>query len=65
MENAMDTMDAEAIELPEAVIQAYLRLVELNLGSWKPQVAAWLHSEEAEPSLKELLIMVPCSPTVH
>lgn len=61
----MDTMDAEAIELPEAVIQAYLRLVELNLGSWKPQVAAWLHSEEAEPSLKELLIMVPCSPTVH
>jgi hypothetical protein len=55
----------ESIELPEAAIHAYLRLIELNLGSWKPQVAEWLHSEEAEAPLKELLAMVPCSPTVH
>jgi hypothetical protein len=53
------------LELPEASIQAYLRLMELNLGSWKPHVAAWLHSQEAEEPLKHLLVMVPCSPTVH
>ena len=51
--------------LPEASIQAYLQLIALNLGSWKPQVAEWLHSEDAAPELKELLAMVPCSPTVH
>jgi hypothetical protein len=58
-------MDMEAFELPDASIQAYLRLMELNLGSWRPQVAAWLHSREAEAPLKELLTMVPCSPTLH
>ena len=57
--------DGIAEQLPEASIQAYLRLMELNLGSWRPQVAAWLHSQEAEAPLKELLTMVPCSPTLH
>ncbi len=51
--------------LPTESIQAYLELLELNLGAWKPQVAQWLHSEDAEDSLKELLAIVPCSPTVH
>ena len=55
----------ETVEIPEPVLHAYLRLIELNFGSWKPQVAAWLHSPEAEASLKELLAMVPCSPTLH
>jgi hypothetical protein len=55
----------DTIELPEAAIHAYLRLIELNFGSWKPQVAEWLHSEEAEAPLRELLAMVPCSPTLH
>jgi hypothetical protein len=55
----------DTIELPVASIEAYLRLMELNLGSWRPQVAAWLHSQEAEAPLKELLTMVPCSPTLH
>ncbi len=55
-------MDAD---LPLASIQAYLRLMELNLGSWRPHVAEWLHSEEAEEPLKQLLVMVPCSPTIH
>jgi hypothetical protein len=55
----------DQIELPDAAIQAYLQLIELNLGSWRPQVAEWLHSQEAEAPLKELLIMVPCSPTLH
>lgn len=51
--------------LPTAAIQAYLELLELNLGAWKPQVSEWLHSEDAEDSLKQLLAIVPCSPTVH
>ena len=50
---------------PEAVIQAYRRLIQLNMESWKPEVNDWLHSEEAEPVLEELLAMVPCSGTVH
>jgi hypothetical protein len=58
-------MDMEPFELPAASIQAYIRLMELNFGSWRPQVAAWLHSQEAEAPLKELLTMVPCSPTLH
>jgi hypothetical protein len=59
------SMDTKTIELPEASIEAYLRLMELNLGAWRPHVAAWLHSQEAEAPLKELLTMVPCSPTLH
>jgi hypothetical protein len=55
----------DTTELPDAAIHAYLRLMELNMASWKPQVAEWLHSEDAEPSLKQLLVMVPCSPTLH
>jgi len=50
---------------PEAVIQAYRRLIQLNMESWKPEVNNWLHSEEAEPVLEKLLAMVPCSGTVH
>ncbi len=50
---------------PEAVIQAYQRLIQLNMESWKPEVADWLHSEDAEPVLKELLAIVPCSVTLH
>jgi hypothetical protein len=52
-------------QVPEAVIQAFKRLVQLNLESHKPEVADWLHSEDAEPELKALLEMVPCSPTFH
>ena len=62
-ENAMD--GTEKIELPDAAIQAYLRLIELNLAGWRPHVAEWLHSEAAEAPLKELLSLVPCSPTLH
>lgn len=58
-------MDITETDLPDAAVHAYLRLLELNLGSWKPTVAEWLHSEDAEPSLKQLLVLVPCSPTLH
>ncbi len=49
----------------QAAILAYQRLLQLNWESWKPEVADWLHSEDAEPVLKELLVAVPCSATVH
>ena len=49
----------------EAVIRAYQRLIQLNMESWKPEVTDWLHSEEAEPELKALLEIVPCSTTIH
>ena len=52
-------------QVPEAVIQAFQKLIQLNMESWKPEVADWLHSEDAEPELKELLEMVPCSITIH
>jgi hypothetical protein len=55
----------ETTELPDVAIHAYLKLIELNLAAWKPQVAEWLHSEDAELPLRELLAHVPCSPTVH
>jgi hypothetical protein len=55
----------EREQLPDFAIKAYLDLVALNMGSWRPEVAKWLHSEDAEPSLRSLLAAVPCSPTVH
>jgi hypothetical protein len=51
--------------VPSAVINAHLRLMALNFQSWKPDVEKWLHSEEAEESLQELLAHVPCSSTLH
>ncbi len=53
------------MEIPAASVQAYLRLLELNLTTWKADVETWLHSDEARPELRELLAFVPCSPTVH
>jgi len=55
----------ERIHWTAAVVQAYLQLIQLNLALWRPQVAEWLHSEEAKPSLEKLLLAVPCSPTIH
>ena len=55
----------ELIDLPQAVINAHFRLIALNMGSWKPEIDEWLHSEEAESDLQELLANVPCSPTIH
>lgn len=62
--NAETKMEASAL-LPDAAIHAYLKLIELNLASWQPEVAEWLHSEDAKTQLRELLANVPCSPTVH
>ena len=51
--------------LDDTAIQAYLQLMALNMRSWKPDVAAWLHSDAGTHALGQLLIVVPCSPTVH
>ena len=55
----------EQQRLPDEAIHAYLELIELNMRSWRPEVAAWLHSEDAKLALRELLAAVPCSPTLH
>jgi hypothetical protein len=55
----------ETHALHQSAIHAYLELMALNLGSWRPEVAAWLHSADAESALRALLVAVPCSPTVH
>lgn len=54
-----------AVELPASALHAYFKLIELNLAAWKPQVAEWLHSDDAQGQLKELLENVPCSATIH
>ena len=56
-------MDAESVS--PAGIFAHFRLMQLNFESWKPGVDEWLHSEEAEASLHELLLNAPCSTTLH
>jgi hypothetical protein len=51
--------------LDDAAIQAYLQLIALNMRSWQPDVAAWLHSDAGNAALGQLLVIVPCSPTLH
>lgn len=55
----------EQQNLNVAAIQAYLELVSLNMKSWRPEVAQWLHSEDAKGKLEQLLAVVPCSETIH
>ena len=52
-------------DLPTASIEAYRQLMALNLQLYKPEVVDWLHSEEAEPALTQMLLYVPCSETLH
>ena len=57
--------DMERQQLPDVAIHAYLKLIELYMASWKPQVSEWLHSGAAEAPLRQLLEHVPCSATIH
>ena len=50
---------------PPASVYAWQQLQDLNLQLNKPDVADWLHSEEASPVLATLLANVPCSVTEH
>ena len=63
----MDHENRQLVAGPDvqAAVVAYQKLLQLNWQVWKPEVAAWLHSEDAEPVLKELLVAVPCSATLH
>ena len=55
----------ETETLNQAAVHAYFELIALNMRSWQPDVAAWLHSDQSAAALGQLLAMVPCSPTVH
>ena len=55
----------ESTGLPAVAVHAYFKLIELNMTSWRPQVAEWLHSAAAEEPLRELLTHVPCPATIH
>ena len=58
-------METTTNQAPQAVILAYQQLIKLNLELYKPEVADWLHSEEAEPVLKAMLVHVPCAGNIH
>lgn len=51
--------------LNDEAIHAYLELIALNMRAWRPEVSAWLHSEEGSDALGRLLAVVPCSPSIH
>ena len=51
--------------LKTEAIQAYLELLALNMRVWRPEVSAWIHSEEGADALGKLLAAVPCSPSIH
>ena len=51
--------------IPAASVEAWRQLYALNLQLYKPEVMDWLHSEEAEPVLQQILVNVPCSDTLH
>lgn len=52
-------------QISPASVFAYQQLLELNTQAWTPEIAEWLHSEEAEPLLSQILLNVPCSLTLH
>jgi len=51
--------------LPAVSVEAWRQLVSLNLQHHRPEVADWLHSDDAAPVLQQLLANVPCAGTVH
>ena len=52
-------------QVPPASVFAYRPLLELNTQVRTPEMTEWLHSQEAEPLLAQILIDVPCSVTLH
>ena len=51
----------ETVFAHEEVMRAHFTLLAINFASWKPDVKQWLHSEDSEGSLKELLQHAPCT----
>jgi hypothetical protein len=52
-------------QVTDEVLEAWYELMQLNLTSHQPKVTAWLHSEDADPVLKQLLVKVPCEGLMH
>ena len=46
-------------------MEAYQLLIHLNLELHKPEIRAWLHSEESAPELREMLENLPCLGETH
>jgi len=55
------SMEPTSNQLPVEVVNAWYQLMQLNLTSHQPKVTEWLHSEDADPVLKQLLVNVPCA----
>ena len=51
--------------IPAASVEAWRQLLAINLQLCKPEVTDWLHSEEAEPVLQQILVNIPCSEILH
>ena len=58
MKTREDTM--ESIFIHEEAMKAQLALLAINFSSWRPDINRWLHSEDSETSLREMLQYVPC-----
>jgi len=58
-------MEPTSHQLPAEAVNAWYQLMQLNLTSHQPKVVEWLHSEDADPVLKQLLVHVPCAGAVH
>jgi hypothetical protein len=58
-------MEPTSNQLPPEAVNAWYQLMQLNLTSHQPQFMEWLHSENADPVLKQLLVNVPCAGAVH
>ncbi len=51
----------ESIFVHEEIMKAQLALLVINFSSWKPDISQWLHSEDSETSLREMLQYAPCT----
>lgn len=51
----------ESIFVHEGAMKAQLALLAINFSSWRPDINQWLHSEDSETSLREVLQHAPCT----
>ena len=51
----------ESIFVHEEAMKAQFALLVINFSSWRPDISQWLHSEDSETSLREVLQYAPCT----
>ena len=51
----------ESIFVHEGAMKAQLALLAINFSSWRSDINQWLHSEDSEASLREVLQYAPCT----